>query len=511
VDECSPVFGQCGSKPVPDGTVCDDGNACTPGDQCSHGQCSGGPPPVCADGDACTRDSCDPSTGSCRFLAVACDDANPCTIDSCDPASGCRYDAVPNGTACDDGTACVTGESCQYGQCLGVTKSCDDGQACTYDSCDGHTGACLHSSSCDDNNACTDDVCLPGGGCDHVVRTVGASCDDGNPCSAEDACADLGMGVPICQGTATPGASCDDQNPCTHDDTCLDSGGSQSYCQGTPVDCSDGEMCNADYCDYNTGQCAHQALNCNDNNPCTTDRCGPAEGQCTHDPLPSGAACNDPCVVGGTCSPGPKGPTCSGTPNIGAACDDLNSCSENDRCRSDGRGGTFCGGTGISCEDGLGCTGDFCDPSIGQCRQQPISCEDGDACTLNACTEENGGLCTSTPAPLYEVTTISAEATNGVFDWTPTPGAMEWNAYRGTIPTGSLGSRLPGSVYDHVCLESADAASDGALLSSDTEDPPPGTAFYYDVTEEKSCGEGPLGKDSAGNVRPNPAPCPTPP
>ena len=120
-------------------------------------------------------------------------------------------------------------------------------------------------------------------------------------------------------------------------------------------------------------------------------------------------------------------------------------------------------------------------------------------------------MCTTAPAPLYEVTTISAGTTNGVFDWTATPGAVEWNAYRGTIPTGYMGSRLPGSVYDHVCLESADAASDGALLSSDVVDPPPGTAFYYDATEEKSCGEGPLGKDSAGNIRPNAAPCPTPP
>jgi hypothetical protein len=496
---------------VPDGTSCDDHNACTQGDQCAHGQCiSGAPPPPCDDGSACTRDSCDPATGSCRFLPVVCDDGNPCTADSCDPGSGCHFDPLPNGSTCGGHDPCVTGESCQYGQCLGVAKNCDDGETCTYDYCDGSTGLCHHNSSCDDGNPCTDDSCGGiFGGCTHVLRDPGSACDDGNVCTTDDACVADEMGE-SCQGTITPGAACDDQNPCTSDDVCQDYG-TQSYCQGTPVSCSDGEICNTDYCDSQTGQCAHQPLNCDDGNPCTTDSCGPVEGQCSHQALATGAPCSDACLIGGTCTPGPKGMTCSnGTPSIGAPCDDHNSCTDLDRCRSDGRGGAFCGGgTGVNCEDGLSCTLDYCDPNIGACRQQPSTCDDGDPCTLNACSEENGGSCTATPAPLYEVSSITFTTQTG-FGWSANP-ALHWNVYRGTIPPKLLSTRLPGSVYDHSCFESADAASDGALVSSDAGDPPVGWAYYYDATGESTCGEGPLGSDSTGVTRPNPAPCPTPP
>ena len=83
--------------------------------------------------------------------------------------------------------------------------------------------------------------------------------------------------------------------------------------------------------------------------------------------------------------------------------------------------------------------------------------------------------------------------------------------HRGTIPAATLGSRLPGLVYNHVCFESADALGDGPTTSTDTVKPAVGTAFYYDVTEEGPCGEGPLGKASSGAVRPNFLPCPTPP
>ena len=95
--------------------------------------------------------------------------------------------------------------------------------------------------------------------------------------------------------------------------------------------------------------------------------------------------------------------------------------------------------------------------------------------------------------------------------WSASANAAHWNSYRGTIPNGMLGTRLPASVYDHTCLESADALGDGATLSTDLTDPPLGTSFYYDSTGENVCMEGPLGSDSSGGVRPNTAACPTPP
>ena len=323
---------------------------------------------------------------------------------------------------------------------------------------------------------------------------------------------DFGMGSPLCRGTATQGAACDDGNPCTHDDVCADIGAGTPYCTGTYDSCSDGQPCTSDYCDPQTGQCAHDPLTCDDRNPCTIDSCGPAENQCSFQPVPAGTACNDSsgCLIGGTCGNGPLGFACNGTPNVGAACDDHNFCTEPDRCQADGRGNVSCRGNPITCnDDGLICTNDYCDPGIAQCRQSPIYCDDGDVCTLNVCDEATAS-CTTEPGQPDEVSTLNA-ASNTSIQWSPTASVTHWNSYRGTIPAGMLGSRVPGSVYDHACYESANAAGDGALVSTDGSLPPIGTAYYYDATGEAACGEGPLGRDSAGAVRPNTAPCPTPP
>ena len=94
------------------------------------------------------------------------------------------------------------------------------------------------------------------------------------------------------------------------------------------------------------------------------------------------------------------------------------------------------------------------------------------------------------------------------FTWSPAPGARFHNSYRGTI-TAFLGTRLPGNVFDQVCLESGDAQTNGDLVSADAASPPLGTAFYY-VTDGESCGEGPLDSDPAHPI-PNNSPCPTPP
>jgi len=51
----------------------------------------------------------------------------------------------------------------------------------------------------------------------------------------------------------------------------------------------------------------------------------------------------------------------------------------------------------------------------------------------------------------------------------------------------------------------------GSTQTSDADVPRPGTAYYYDMTGENGCGEGPLGPASSGVIRPNPFPCPTPP
>jgi hypothetical protein len=189
---------------------------------------------------------------------------------------------------------------------------------------------------------------------------------------------------------------------------------------------------------------------CDDGNICTDDDCDPATGNCVF------------------------------TDNT-APCDDGLLCTINDACA----GGACISGPPLVCNDANLCTADACDPGTGQCVFTPI------------------------PPPLEVGSLDLPDATTVV--WGASPNATHWNSYRGTIPNAGLGSRLPGSVYDHTCLESADAGGDGATLSTDGSTPPVGTAFYYDSTGENVCLEGPLGSDYLGAVRPNSAPCPTPP
>lgn len=136
------------------------------------------------------------------------------------------------------------------------------------------------------------------------------------------------------------------------------------------------------------------------------------------------------------------------------------------------------------------------------------ACSDGNACTgPDVCLS---GACHGGPVTLNEVAPVlfSGPAT---FIWPATGGATHWNSYRGTIPPGLLGSRSSGTVYDQTCFESADALNDGATTSTDAASPPVGAGYYYLVTEESPCGEGPLGAQPSGLPVPNSSPCPTPP
>jgi len=79
-------------------------------------------PVACNDFNACTIDSCDTTTGTCRFDPLNCDDHNPCTTDSCANFAGfgCLHFSVSDGTACDDGNSCTTGDACSSSKVVGI-------------------------------------------------------------------------------------------------------------------------------------------------------------------------------------------------------------------------------------------------------------------------------------------------------------------------------------------------------------------------------------------------------
>jgi len=79
--------------------------------------------------------------------STACDDGNSCTEDSCDASTGtCVYAALAAGTECDDGSACTGDDLCSDDAlCTGGQISCEDYLLCTEDGCDPATG-CTHGT-----------------------------------------------------------------------------------------------------------------------------------------------------------------------------------------------------------------------------------------------------------------------------------------------------------------------------------------------------------------------------
>ncbi len=101
---------------------------------------------------------------------------------------------------------------------------------------------------------------------------------------------------------------------------------------------------------------------CDDNNPCTLDTL--ADGACQHTVLPDGADCDDDnaCTLDDVCSAG----QCMGAP--------------------------------LTCDDGVDCTVDRCDPAVGCVAEpDPRRCDDGDPCTADVCAVITG--CSSSPEP----------------------------------------------------------------------------------------------------------------
>ena len=432
--------------------TCSDGNACTLGDSCTATVCAALDVTVCNDDNACTDDSCDPAQG-CVFLANAitcddgdvctlgdacggggcvpgtkntCSDGNPCTDDACDPANGCIH--VNNYVPCDDGNKCTPGDTCQGGTCIGLavaaTAFCDDkGNPCTDDSCDPLTG-CAHTpntAACDDGLPCTiGDICDAGkctsgvSACECKKDSDCAVKEDGNPCNGTLIC-DLTAAPYKCVVSAKTIVVCESSGDSTcAKNTCNKINGICSYvaqseggaCDADGSVCTDKDVCKAGDCSPGA------AIDCDDGQPCTTDNCDKVLG-CQHSN--NSNACNDgnACTVGdvcsgGSCVPGAKtvcddGNACTvdscnaSTGNclyaiqFAASCSDGNACSSSDTCDANGS----CVGSAVTCNDGLVCTSDSCNPASGCVyAANTIGCDDGNACTINDTC--GGGVCLGT-------------------------------------------------------------------------------------------------------------------
>jgi len=166
---------------------------------------------------------------------------------------------------------------------------------------------------------------------------------DSDACECSEKSIEMGH-FTICEETNELG-SCTGQRVCTVDGltACDALVPVPEECNGEDDDC-DGSI------DEDT---------CDDENECTVDSCAGAEG-CQYENL------------------------------NGTNCDDLDVCSVTDHCEEG-----ICVGTKVACDDGNGCTDDYCDGLSG-CVFEPNyePCDDGDPCTIGDIC--GGGVCAGT-------------------------------------------------------------------------------------------------------------------
>ncbi|MDH5492773.1 MAG: hypothetical protein OEY14_12540, partial [Myxococcales bacterium] len=199
----------------------------------------------------------------------------------------------------------------------------------------------------------------------------------------------------------TLGADCDDLDPCNGLETCE----AGACTPGTPPSCEDGLACSLDSCDPATGECVNALddslcadgevcdsiegcvlpppclvdADCDDGLFCTgIESCDPATG-CLRSPpsCDDGLACTDDLCDAGldACVNTPRDSACSD----GVVCNGAESCAPGDPL-ADGAGCVI--GSPPVCDDGVGCTTDYCDESLGGCVVSPDhgACDDLSFC-----------------------------------------------------------------------------------------------------------------------------------
>ena len=370
-DGCGGSCGSCDS----DGVFCNGDEFCV----MSQGLCvhSGNP---CTGGDVCNN-TCNEEEQTCfSDTNTVCNDGVFCNgTDTCNGQGECT---VHEGDPCVGGDAC--NDTCNEGArtCFSsANTTCDDGMFCNgADVCDGQGGCTIH----------TGDPCVGGEMCndncneqrDNCVSPNGSDCDDGQFCTLHDACI---QGQ--CHGAGNP---CNDNLTCTTD-ICDENDDS---CRYDPDDtrCLDGLFCNGEErCDIAVG-CVHgTSVELNDGIDCTEDACNegddtadnlgwvehlPNDGLCDDDSFCTADRCDE--AVGCRWSPDNEGDVCMTASDIGGSC-------ENGVCVPD------CSAN-ADCDDGIACTEDACDTSIGKCTYRAMDdrCDDGNPCTDDSCNSSQG-------------------------------------------------------------------------------------------------------------------------
>lgn len=374
---CNEAQNNCVKERLPNGTACDAGVYCTVGQTCQSGACVGGHPRDCSHlDDACNMGLCSNSLNQCYAVSD-----------------------LFNGAPCSDGLFCTTGDVCQSGTCVGVTpRNCAHvltTPACQIPHCNEDADICQALP------ANEGDVCDDG-----LFCTVDTQCQSGSCLGTPRDCAAL-MTEPQCQS-----ASCDEIGR-----RCLVNAANNQQACSTGDFCLVGERCSAGVCT------SGQPRDCSPHMTqpqCQTVSCNSLESRCDVLPANEGQVCSNGsfCVVGESCAAGvcqgghlrdcahvvvdPQcqapycddvAANCAAAPiNEGLACSDGNLCTLEDRCQAG-----VCQGDPNTCDDGVTCTVDSCNPDTGGCANIPTAslCDNANECTVDTCDAVND--CQHTP------------------------------------------------------------------------------------------------------------------
>ncbi len=448
----------------------------------------------CGSSDLCTERTCTPGVGCGEEdTSLRCNDQNACTDDTCDAEEGCRFEF--NTDPCEDGNSCTVDDTCRLGICRGSALSCDDGNVCTSDACDPEStgdnpcvhenleGPCSDSSACtsgdschngqcsgtqvvcDDGNICTNDSCNPLSGC--VYTPNSHSCNDGNACTENDICFNK-----ICRGSPS---IYNDGKFCNGTETCDPQSG---ISLGSAPSCDDGISCTVDSCSDSTNRCEHNPDNslCDDYNVCTTNMCSASQG-CVFQAIGNFNPCDHLPGVEEVCYEG----LCTHSCTKHSDCNDGIECTEDncdfsvglcrnitrdDVCQDESvcNGQEICnpvigctGGEILLCDDGISCTSDYCDEYAGGCMHEESDsiCDDNNVCTLDICNGRDG--CThvniNRDCDDGNVCTLGDRCFNGVCS----SGSGVLNCDDGNICTSDVCDPLSGCLYS----ENSSACDDG--------------------------------------------------
>ncbi|MDD5193465.1 MAG: hypothetical protein PHF67_02660 [Candidatus Nanoarchaeia archaeon] len=269
--------------------------------------------------------------------------------------------------SCTTDANCPTGQVCAHGNCVLAVEA-----PCTI---------ATEDTDCPDGQQCGDGICVPG-------------------CLTNDQC---GGGL-ICNGHSCVG--------CCEGGCCATCDPNIGTCPCPGYVCAPGSIPGQYGCVKNVPACLPQGcwgpcdwLPCDPSLPIGSPSAGGmGPSACPVDPL-CVAGTTEACSIGGTrtCNPSgkdwsPCSGSCSvlGSTNIcnGVGMQVCSSCACTPDCTGKVCGDDGCGGSCGSCDDGIACTTDSCDPATSTCLHPLTGCDDSNLCTTDTCNAD--GTCSNT-------------------------------------------------------------------------------------------------------------------